>query len=528
MKFRTKIWQLPIGAAVVFLIGVLISSYINNELANNIAHLKDVDDPYLTNIIRIDRNTELVRLTVQAAVSEGEADRLKELEPIAKQTETAIKNISLLSGHGESGRKLGAAFSAYQTNATIAAQALLGKSQGDKAKTVSAMQSSQASLTQLLDEQKGLGRAAVDASYVLTSQAAQRGLWVSLLTGVIVLLVLGVGTWLIVNSVLKDLGEDPAHLRRMVRKISEGDLELTDLPKPGDVKSLNAALISMASDLRGMIQNIRTATDAINTASLEIASGNHDLSNRTENTASHLQEASNAISILTATVRQTESSAQSANTLASSASSVAQRGGTVMDGVVTNMQEIDASSRKITEIIGVIDSIAFQTNILALNAAVEAARAGEQGRGFAVVAAEVRSLAHRSADAAREIKGLISNSTSEVKSGTTLVHDAGAAMQEIVASVKQVSDVIADITVASAEQSDGIEQVNNKVAQLDQMTQQNAALVEESAAAAQSLHQHAQQLSGTVARFRIGSAQAQAHLTTATQRLQIAQTRAAK
>ncbi len=266
----------------------------------------------------------------------------------------------------------------------------------------------------------------------------------------------------------------------------------------------------VAAQLRQMLERMGTAMKAINTAAKhinnsggEIASGSLDLSNRTEQTASNLQQAASSMEQLTATVKQSADSARQANQLAASAAEVAQRGGSVVSQVVSTMDEINASSKKISDIIGVIDGIAFQTNILALNAAVEAARAGEQGRGFAVVASEVRSLAQRSAQAAKEIKGLIGASVEKVESGSRLVADAGATMGEIVGSVQRVSAIIGEITSAAAEQSDGISLVTTAVTQLDQMTQQNAALVEESAAAAESLKQQAHRLTEVVSVFKL-------------------------
>jgi len=266
---------------------------------------------------------------------------------------------------------------------------------------------------------------------------------------------------------------------------------------------LMASLQTMQSALLKLIGDVRSSTDSIGTASTEIALGNHDLSARTEQTAANLQEAAASMMQLTGTVRQTADAAITANQLASSATDVAQRGGAVVSQVVATMEDISASSRRISDIIGTIDGIAFQTNILALNAAVEAARAGEQGRGFAVVASEVRSLAGRSAEAAKEIKTLISASAERVESGTRQVQDAGNTMTEIVASVQRVTDIIAEISAASREQSDGIGQINAAVTQLDQMTQQNAALVEESAAAAESLRDQSGRLSEAISVFRL-------------------------
>jgi methyl-accepting chemotaxis protein len=275
----------------------------------------------------------------------------------------------------------------------------------------------------------------------------------------------------------------------------------TDTDEVGD---LLRALNTMVNQLRSSIQTVQHATESIGTASAEIATGNQDLSTRTEQTASNLQQAASSMEQLTGTVKQSADSARQANQLASSAAEVAARGGHVVSQVVATMNDINASSKKISDIIGTIDGIAFQTNILALNAAVEAARAGEQGRGFAVVASEVRSLAQRSAEAAREIKSLIGASVEKVEGGSRLVADAGRTMTEIVSSVQRVSDIIGEITAASAEQSDGIGQINSSVSQLDQMTQQNSALVEQSAAAAESLKEQAVKLAQVVGTFKLG------------------------
>ncbi|HKX44565.1 MAG TPA: methyl-accepting chemotaxis protein [Burkholderiaceae bacterium] len=294
---------------------------------------------------------------------------------------------------------------------------------------------------------------------------------------------------------------------RLARRIADGDLSQQGLQVEGrdETAQLMRSLLDMQASLAGIVSQVKASTDSISTASAEIAHGNADLSARTEQTASNLQQTASSMEQLTGTVRQSADAASQANRLASSASAVAQRGGEVVTQVVATMDEITASSRKIADIIGVIDGIAFQTNILALNAAVEAARAGEQGRGFAVVASEVRSLAQRSAEAAREIKALIGSSVARVDVGSRLVQNAGTTMGEIVASVQRVSDIIGEITAASGEQSSGIGQVNTAVTQLDRMTQQNAALVEQSAAAAESLKDQADRLAGAVGRFKLAA-----------------------
>jgi len=319
---------------------------------------------------------------------------------------------------------------------------------------------------------------------------------------VVLLAIGGVGV-LVTRSVLGQLGGEPSVAIAVMAEVTVGNLAVEVPPAPAG--SLLAGLQAMVNSVRNTVIQVRNSTDSIGTASNEISIGNQDLSQRTEQTASNLQQAASSMEQLTGTVKQSADSARHANQLASSAAEVAARGGVVVAQVVTTMDEINASSKKISDIIGVIDGIAFQTNILALNAAVEAARAGEQGRGFAVVASEVRSLAGRSAAAAKEIKGLIGASVEKVEGGSKLVADAGATMNEIVNSVKRVSDIIGEITAASAEQSDGIGQINGSVTQLDQMTQQNAALVEESAAAAESLKAQAAALAQVVSTFRLGN-----------------------
>ncbi|HEY9108220.1 MAG TPA: methyl-accepting chemotaxis protein [Roseateles sp.] len=356
-----------------------------------------------------------------------------------------------------------------------------------------------ASLQALLDLQRAQIDAASD-SVEAAATAARRQL---LILGALSLALGGFSAWSITRSVTLPL----RHAVSEAQRVAQGDLRTTTTRIATDeTGQLLAALGEMQGALSTMIRDIRASTDSIGTASGEIATGNHDLSQRTEQTASNLQETASAMEQLTATVKQSADAARQADQLAASAAETAARGGTVVSQVVTTMEEINASSKKVVDIIGVIDGIAFQTNILALNAAVEAARAGEQGRGFAVVAGEVRTLAQRSAQAAKEIKSLIGASVERVDAGSHLVADAGRTMQEIVGSVQRVSDIVGEITAAASEQSQGIGQVNIAVAQLDQMTQQNAALVEESAAAAQSLRDQAERLAGSVRAFRLDAA----------------------
>jgi len=340
----------------------------------------------------------------------------------------------------------------------------------------------------------------IDAAAKEVDAAAAQARWQVLTLGGVALLFGALFAWALTRSITRPI----ADAVDVADAVAQGDLSRQVVVDGDDeMARLTRSLGTMTSSLRTLVSQVRSATDSIGTASSEIATGNQDLSTRTEEAASSLQQTASSMEQLTGTVRQSAQAASQANQLASSAAEVAARGGAVVSQVVSTMEEINASSRKISDIIGVIDGIAFQTNILALNAAVEAARAGEQGRGFAVVATEVRSLAQRSAGAAKEIKALIGASVDRVENGSRLVCAAGTTMSEIVGSVQRVSAIIAEITAGASEQSDGIGQVNVAVGHLDQMTQQNAALVEESAAAAQSLRDQAAQLSQVVASFRL-------------------------
>ncbi|AOB31045.1 chemotaxis protein [Bordetella sp. H567] len=318
-------------------------------------------------------------------------------------------------------------------------------------------------------------------------------------------LFLTIACWLVLSRmVLRPLREAGQHFDR----IAAGDLsQHIEVRSTNEIGLLYSAVKRMQESLTRTVSAVRRGVDEINVGAREISAGNTDLSSRTEQQASSLEETAASMEELASTVKQNAENARQANQLAASASDVAERGGSAVAEVVNTMQDISGSSRKISEIVSVIDGIAFQTNILALNAAVEAARAGEQGKGFAVVAGEVRSLAQRSAQAAKEIKALIEDSVTKVGAGSQQVERAGATMQEIVASVKRVTDIMGEISAASEEQSSGIDQVNRAVSQMDEVTQQNAALVEEAAAAAGSLQEQAQRLAEAVAVFKVNQGQ---------------------
>ena len=345
--------------------------------------------------------------------------------------------------------------------------------------------------------------------------------------GVLALLISIGAAVIITRGLLKQLGGEPDYTAAIAGSIAKGDLSISINTNSTDKDSLLVEMKEMRNSLVDIVGQVRTGTETIGTASREIAAGNIDLSSRTEMQASSLEKTASAMEELTSTVKQNADNAREANQLAANASDVAIKGGQVVSEVVDTMSSINASANKIVDIIGVIDGIAFQTNILALNAAVEAARAGEQGRGFAVVASEVRNLAQRSAGAAKEIKALIDDSVEKVGAGTKLVNQAGLTMDEVVAAVRRVNDIMSEIANASQEQSAGIEQVNRSIIEMDGMTQQNAALVEEAAAAAQSLQDQASELARVVSIFKLTEGQERAYVPAAKPVVKAAPVRAA-
>ncbi|MFZ6721622.1 methyl-accepting chemotaxis protein [Undibacterium sp. Ji49W] len=352
-------------------------------------------------------------------------------------------------------------------------------------------------MIQLLEKQNQESVAQMHAEYVFA---------VNILLGATVFSFIAAAglAWSITRSITRPINEAVS----IAQTVAAGDLTRhIDVQGKDEVSQLLEALKAMTASLAGIVSEVRAGTDTISTASQEIAAGNQDLSSRTEEQAGSLEETASSMEELTSTVKQNADNARQANVLANSASDVAVKGGSVVQQVVETMGSINESSKKIVDIIGVIDGIAFQTNILALNAAVEAARAGEQGRGFAVVASEVRNLAQRSASAAKEIKELIGDSVQKVGMGAKLVDEAGITMGEIVDSVRRVTDIISEISSASQEQNAGIEQINQAIAQMDQVTQQNAALVEEAAAAAESMQDQAVKLAHVVDVFRLNGHQ---------------------
>jgi methyl-accepting chemotaxis protein len=503
VNFRTKIWMLPLAAAIVFLIGITVSYLVGASTLDALHRLSKVEAPTLQYLRETDQGLEQFRLLLQSAATEGDTDKLKEVQGSVARISAGLERLRAIDGKSQLAGRLLDAFNAYQTAAQDATRAMLAKA--NIAEPVKRMQATQAALEGGLQRDLAQAVKTTDALQAEAVAGVERALWVTLVIGVVVLLVLGIASRLVVTSVWRELGEEPRSLHLLTRRIAEGDLQVEARVAQGDGRSLNAAIASMAQRLRETVGTIRSASESIAVASNEIAAGNAELSARTDASAANLQQTASSIAQLTVSVQQSAQVAGEARRIAEEATKAARRGGDIVAEVVSNMDEISGASHKIGDIIGVIDGIAFQTNILALNAAVEAARAGEQGRGFAVVAEEVRTLARRSATAAREIKDLIGVSTIKVDGGMRLVRDAGTAMGEIVAAVQRVNGMIGEISTQATEQSASIGEVHRAADHLDNMTQQNSALVEEAGAAASSMRDLAGQLMDVVHAFRLGA-----------------------
>jgi methyl-accepting chemotaxis protein len=517
MKLGTKLLAAPLLTAVVvllvgqvnvFLMGRASDAALTSSKAGfeNFKTVADAQQQIGQVHASVYRTVSIIGSMDEAKVKGFRADLAKQLDGVKRVVGGVADNAGADAELRNSVTTLGGLIDKYKGQADSSIEIAAGdplsgtNSMAEAEKTFVSMTSTMATAVARIES---AATAAGDAAHASARNT-------NLLLVVVGLAAAGVAvwlSWLMQQKIVDEL----ARAARVAKAVADGDLGTSArTDRDDEVGDLMRALGSMTGQLNRSIATVMESSESIRLASAEIATGNQDLSARTEQTASNLQRAASSTEELTATVRQSADSARQANQLAASAAEVAQRGGRVVSEVVSTMDEINSSSRKISDIIGVIDGIAFQTNILALNAAVEAARAGEQGRGFAVVAAEVRSLAGRSAEAAKEIKSLINASVEKVEGGSRLVADAGKTMTEIVSSVQRVTDIIGEISAAAGEQSGGISQVNTAVIELDQMTQQNAALVEQSAAAAESLREQAQRLASVVSAFRLDGAAAYA------------------
>ena len=513
LTVSTKLWAAMVVVIVLLLITLMVAT---GRSATLIAAQDKISAAQINKVGDITRwagmtQTNVVRVTAGLISSDPAVDALyKEVVPssIAEISEVQ-KRIEGMELSAESRKLFERIAEERKVVLGSLAKAREMKKGGDQAAAVTEANAvflpASAKYVASLNEFAALQVKEFDAVKEVFAAQRQESTWFARGMVGLLILILVTGCWFLIKLIREPLRDAIT----VAETIAGGDLSVkVDVRRGDEFGEMMRAIAHMQEQLTHLVSDVRHGTESITTASEEIATGNQDLANRTEQTASNLEKTASSMEELTATVKQSADSARQANQLAGSAAQVAQRGGSVVSQVVSTMEEINISSRKISDIISVIDGIAFQTNILALNAAVEAARAGEQGRGFAVVASEVRSLAGRSAEAAKEIKLLINTSVEKVQGGTALVAQAGETMNEIVTSVQRVTDIMGEITAATSEQAQGIAQVNTAVNELDQMTQQNAALVEQSAAAASSMKDQAHRLAEVVSAFKLDGAAA--------------------
>ncbi|MFL9878375.1 methyl-accepting chemotaxis protein [Herbaspirillum rhizosphaerae] len=513
LKVASRLY-LGFGLILIMLLGIAIFSFTRLALLNeNINFL--VHDRYAKHLLidSISNNVNVIARAVRnVALSNSVEMNSQELVRIKKAREENDATLKKLAGLITSTQGAGLTTALQKTGDEYYAEqqnllGLLEKGNADEARALlfGAMRTKQTAMFAALRQLSDFQHAAMDGTVTDSQETYHYTTALLFAVSAAAFFLSLIAAWLITRSIIRQLGGEPDYAMAVASDIANGNLATSITLRQGDQTSLMASIRVMRNRLAEIVGHVRTGTDTIATASNQIAMGNLDLSTRTEQQASSLEETASAMEQLTSTVKQNADNARQANQLAASASEVAIAGGNVVGKVVETMGTIHESSKKIVDIISVIDGIAFQTNILALNAAVEAARAGEQGRGFAVVASEVRGLAQRSAAAAKEIKALIDSSVAQVDAGSRLVEQAGTTMTDVVNSVKRVTDIVGEISSASEEQSDGIEQINLAITQMDEVTQKNAALVEEAAAAAQSMQHQAGTLLEVVGIFKLGA-----------------------
>ncbi|MGV7208153.1 methyl-accepting chemotaxis protein [Oxalobacteraceae bacterium A2-2] len=503
LSFKLRIWAIPVLAGLLFATGLVINQSYTSSAQAHIARAGATDYPALDQLNSMIRDVQAISEGMQHAVADGEQDGLTAIQASAQRIRATLSRLGQIEGHGPAAARLAGEFDAYLTPTLKAGKIMLGLDSGDAPATIAAMQAALKVLDQDLHASYGAESRQLTATLEDSARDVRLVMRLNIVVALLTVACLALVSHFIIRLLWRQLGGEPEYAIRIARTIAEGDFSSQVRTAPGDRGSLLLSLREMQDKLGATMARIRAAGQTIAGAAQEIESGNADLARRTEHGAGALDQTVESMRQLTATVRQNTHSALQANQLAEAASGVAQQGGAVVTQVVDTMGAINASSRKVVDIISVIDGIAFQTNILALNAAVEAARAGEQGRGFAVVASEVRNLAQRSAAAAHEIKALIDASVERVDAGARLVDQAGATMQDIVASIARVTAIMGAITQASQAQGEDLEQIQSALGEIDQDTRQNAVLVEQASTTAVSLLDQATTLAQAVSAFRL-------------------------
>ncbi|MBB6093265.1 methyl-accepting chemotaxis protein [Povalibacter uvarum] len=503
MKFKQRIWMLPIMTAVIVAVGLFVSSQMTSRTSAALVRVEKVQYPTVEALRTLRSHVTSIEESLQRAVAEGDQEALTGAEQQAQGARQALKDLAAVDTESRRDEQLQQAFDDYYSAATAATHIMLGTGTGDAGTAIGKMQQNSEVLKTALT--KAQEDAIGEFRSLLTSgtENIQRSLIVSLVMAVVMILALGIGSWILIGSVFRSLGGEPELAADTVRSIAGGDFTTSVRLQPGDDSSLLHGIETLRQKLGTLIRDVRTTSGTVDNAAADINSSIDRLNVRTSEQAASLEETASSMEEMTVSVKRNAENARHASQLAAEARDRAERGGSVATRAVSAMSEINESSRRIADIIGVIDEIAFQTNLLALNAAVEAARAGEQGRGFAVVASEVRNLAQRSATAAREIKELIQDSVTKVQDGSKLVDESGKHLHDIVAAAKKVADIIGEISEASSQQANGLGQVNNAIMQMDEMTQQNAAMAEETSSVSQSMKGQARSLTDLIAVFRV-------------------------
>jgi methyl-accepting chemotaxis protein len=503
MKFKQRIWMLPIMTAVIVTIGLVVSWRITSQTSAALVRVEQVQYPTVETLRTVREHVAKLEESLQRAVAEGDQEALSLAEQEGAAARKALAALAEIASDGADTRELTSAFENYFKAALSATRIMLGSEQGDAGTAITSMQQSSEKLKSVLAaSQEGAIR---DFRSLLNSgtENIKRSVMVTVIMALLMMIALGLGSWILIGSVFRSLGGEPEAAVEKVRAIAGGDFMTAVSLQPGDESSLLHGIETLRQKLGTLIRDVRTASGTVDSAAADI-NGNIDrLSSRTSEQAASLEETASSMEEMTVSVKRNAENAKHANELATEARDRAERGGAVANRAVAAMAEINTSSRRIADIIGVIDEIAFQTNLLALNAAVEAARAGEQGRGFAVVASEVRNLAQRSATAAREIKELIQDSVAKVEDGSKLVDESGRHLHDIVAAAKKVADIIGEISDASSQQANGLDQVNAAIMQMDGMTQQNAAMAEETSSVAAAMKNEARGLTDLIAVFKV-------------------------